>query len=1099
MKIPTLLLIVTICAMRLYGQAASGTISGTLTDQAGAPIAGASINITNEATDFSRTVATNQSGQYSAQFFPIGPVRITVEQPGFQKLVRTGAVLTAADILTVDLQLALGNVQQSIEVNAAATVLQTQTQTVSSLVTNQQLAEIPLNQRIFTQVLQLIPGATSSTPNPQAGGTYGLLASNAYSINGSQSSNNSYLIDGMYNRGLWLNNLAIVPPLDGLQEVRVLASDYSSEFGAAAGAVTLAYSKSGTNAFHGGGFEFLQNTILNANTFFNNRSGAPRSQTHKNQFGGTLGGPIRKDKTFFFMDYQGYRVRNPSSSTNTIPTVAQRNAVLTGDFTGVVSAVYDPYNVITGPNGNPVRAPFPGNRIPATLLDPAVAKFMPMVPLPQNSSSTRNFTYSPSATQRTDQFDVRGDQNMGSADRIFFKYTYISTDSLSPGSVPSVPVNGIPVGPYIAGGGTFTTFRNWSATLNYTKVINASTVNEVRIGGVRWAQDITPPNSAYNTAAALGIPNININDHSGGFPALAVTGFVSFDTGATYPEFSRSLSMQYEDILTMTRGSHTLKFGGLYIRHRLNGYSAYPTRGNYTFNGQFTSQIGSPSSSAALADFALGAGSAITRSIFDGVFGLRFSDAAGFVDDSWRVTNRLTLNVGVRYELETPPYEVNNRWVNLNLNTGLAVLPNDPGQNRSLRNLDTNNLAPRVGFAYSLTPKTVLRSGFGVTYVEGYNVGNQMYKNLPYFFSQIYAFDAAGTPGLTLSQGIPIPTAPPVTDRAALASTNMQVYDFDTKMEKMLQWSLGVQRQISDAVSFEVSYIGSRGIDLLSPVAINQAFPGPGPLLPRRPLYLSGVNQSIGSIRYASNVGDSKYHSFQTRFNIRTWHGLTTSVAYTWAHYLSDIGQITGGSNIMNARCYSCEMANDPTDRRHVLIVNHVYEVPLGHGHQYLATGALGKIVGNWQLSGIWSLMTGTYFTPTLATGVTNTAEGSGLFSSGAERPNCSAAGGNLDSSQRSIDRWFNVGAYSIPQTYTFGNCGPYTLLGPAYFNADLGVHRIFSVTERVRLTFRWEMFNAFNHANFSNPNASIGASTAGQISATQPARSMQLALKATF
>jgi hypothetical protein len=192
-------------------------------------------------------------------------------------------------------------------------------------------------------------------------------------------------------------------------------------------------------------------------------------------------------------------------------------------------------------------------------------------------------------------------------------------------------------------------------------------------------------------------------------------------------------------------------------------------------------------------------------------------------------------------------------------------------------------------------------------------------------------------------------------------------------------------------------------------------------------------------------------------------------------------------------------MANDPTDRRHVLIVNHVYELPLGHGHQYLATGALGKIVGNWQLSGIWSVMTGTYFTPTLATGVTNTAEGSGLFSSGAERPNCSAAGGNLNSNQRSIDQWFNVGAFSIPQTYTFGNCGPYSLLGPGYFNADLGVHRIFNVTERVRLTFRWEMFNAFNHVNFSNPNASIGASTAGQISATQPARSMQLALRATF
>jgi hypothetical protein len=318
-------------------------------------------------------------------------------------------------------------------------------------------------------------------------------------------------------------------------------------------------------------------------------------------------------------------------------------------------------------------------------------------------------------------------------------------------------------------------------------------------------------------------------------------------------------------------------------------------------------------------------------------------------------------------------------------------------------------------------------------------------------------------------------------------------------MEKMLQWSFGIQRQISNAMTLEVNYIGSRGIDLLSPVAINQAYPGPGPLLQRRPLYLEGINEQIGSIRYASNVGDSRYESLQTRFNIRSWHDLTTSVAYTWSHYLDDVGQITGGSNIMNARCYKCEMANDPADRRQVLIVNHVYELPLGRGHQHLATGALGQVVGNWQLSGIWSVETGTFFTPTLATGVTNTAEGSGLFSSGSERPNCSAGGGNLPAGQRTIDHWFNVGAFSIPQTYTFGNCGPYILQGPGYFNADLGVHRTFRVTERAQLTFRWEMFNSFNHVNFSNPSAAIGSSTAGQISATQPARTMQLAVRAVF
>jgi len=327
----------------------------------------------------------------------------------------------------------------------------------------------------------------------------------------------------------------------------------------------------------------------------------------------------------------------------------------------------------------------------------------------------------------------------------------------------------------------------------------------------------------------------------------------------------------------------------------------------------------------------------------------------------------------------------------------------------------------------------------------------------------------------------------------------MQVYDFNTKMEKMLMWSFGVQRELSQALSLEVSYVGSRGIDLLEPLAYNLAYPGPGPLLQRRPLYLEGINESIGSVRYATNSGDSHYGSLQTKFATRSYHGLTTAVAYTFSKYMNDIGQITGGSSVMNPRCYKCEMADDPSDRRQVLMINHVYTPPIGHGQRYLSSGILGHAVGNWQISGIWSLMTGTHFTPTLATGVTNTAEGNGLFSSGTERPNCLGPNPNLPAGQRNTYEWFNVSDFAIPQTYTWGNCGPYSLQGPAFINADLGIHRSFNVTERAVMTFRWEMFNAFNHTNFSNPSASLGASTFGLITGTQPSRSMQLSLKAVF
>ena len=420
----------------LFGQAASSTVTGTVTDNSGSVIPEASVTITNEGTGFTRTVPTNQNGEYVAEFFPVGRIRISVTKQGFAKLDRTGVELTAADVLTVDLRLAIGNVQQSVEVSAEATMLQTQTQAVSSLATNQQITEMPLNQRIFTQVFQLMPGQTSTTPNPQASGTYGALASSSYSIDGAQSVNNMYLLDGLYNKNKWIETVAISPPVDGLQEVRVMAGTYSAEFGEAAGAVVLAYSKSGSNDFHGNAFEYVQNTLLNANTFFNNEAGTPRTQTHKNQYGGTLGGPIRKNRTFFFADYQGEQIHTPAPTTQTIPTLADRSAIDTGNFSTFGTTIYNPNDVVTESNDTQVRMPYAGNIIPLSQLDPVVPKLLALVPLPQNGAATRNYTYSPTGMTSQNQYDIRGDQNLFTADRFYFKFSKDGSSSLVPGSFP---------------------------------------------------------------------------------------------------------------------------------------------------------------------------------------------------------------------------------------------------------------------------------------------------------------------------------------------------------------------------------------------------------------------------------------------------------------------------------------------------------------------------------------------------------------------------------------------------------------------------------------------------------------------------------------
>ncbi len=895
-----ILILSAVCAAALYGQAQSGTIVGTVTDQAGAVIPNAAVRLVNEGTQFTRAATTNASGQYVAYSIPTGTYVITVEHPGFQKVVRLGVHLTAADTLTVDLQLRVGNVQETVEVTGAAPLLQSQTATVSSLVNNQQMLEMPMNGRTFTALLRLGPGAYTGSSGNLASSPYAMRGDVNISVNGSSAQNNSYLIDGMVNRNLWLSTLILVPTVDSIQEVRMLTSNYSAEYGAAAGAVTVVQTKSGTNAFHGSAYEFLRNDKLDANTFFNNRGGARKPAFRRNEFGATFGGPLRRDRTFFFGDYQGIRIREPRSITSSIPTGAQRAMVTTGDFSGLGVAVFDPAATVAGPNNTRLRTQFAGNRIPAARLDPAAVRLTGLLPGPTSSAATRNFIFNPRVEQRTDQFDIRLDQNVGAGDRLFFKYSYDSTDLTTPGLLPAPANAGVPIGAFLSADGantaTVVPLKNWSATLNFTKVLTPHIVNETRLGAVRWNQYILPLGNAFNTAEAVGIRSININDKSGGLPSFSVTGFQIVGDNSTFPENSQTVSFQYEDILTVVRGSHTLKFGGLYVRHRFNGFSAFPTRGQYAFNGQFTRQIGATGAQTALADWALGATSGVTRNVLVGTFGMRFWNLAMFADDSWRVNNRLTWNFGLRYELLAPPYEVNDRWSNFDVSTARLTLAGGDRGHR-LRSLDANNLAPRMGISYLLTKdgKTVLRSGFGVSYVEAGQGGGQLYKNLPFFFSQVIATDQNAAPALRVSDGLPAPVAPDRNDVVALSGGNPNAWDFALKATRAMQWSFGVQRELARDLLLEAGYVGTRTLGLISNVNLNQSAPGAGAQGPRRPFF--SINPGVTNVTYRTNYGAAKYHSLQTRVDKRAARGLTVSLAYTWSHYLGNGGNINGGGN----------------------------------------------------------------------------------------------------------------------------------------------------------------------------------------------------------
>ncbi|HEU0122176.1 MAG TPA: TonB-dependent receptor [Bryobacteraceae bacterium] len=1077
----------------VYAQGTNGTIAGQITDPAGAAVPNAKVLLQNEAAGVNRESIANANGQYVAYALPPGQYKVTVEHPGFQKLVRTSIVLTAADAITVDLHLTVGDVQQTVEVKESAPLLQSQTAMVSSLVTNDQMIEMPLKSRTFTSLVLLGPGAYAGSANNLTSSPYAMRGDVNISVNGSSPQNNSYFIDGMVNRNLWLSTLIMVPTVDSIQEMRVLTSNYSAEYGIAAGAITIVQTRSGSNRFRASAYEFLRNSALDANTFFNNRLGVEKPAFRRNEFGGTFGGPIRKDRTFFFADYQGIRVAQPRTTISSIATLAQRDMVATGNFAALGTQVFDPYSVTNG-----ARAPFPGNQIPRTRLDPASVKLFSLLPDPTTPAANRNFAFNPTQRQSTDQFDVRLDQNVGAADRLFFKYSWDNTSLVTPGFIPVRPGASVDQNPYLAADGTNpatdTPLRNQSATFNYVKVFTPSLINETRLGVVRWNQNIEPLGNPFNTAASIGIPGVNVNDKSGGLPSISITGFSGLGDNSTYPEVSRTTSFQYENVTTWTRGAHTLKAGGVYVRHRFNGFSAFPTRGDFAFNGQFTRQIGSTTSATALSDFALGSTSGINRNILVGTFGMRFWNMGAFVDDTWRVNSRLTVNAGVRYDIQAPPYEVYNRWSNFNLDTAKLELASGSGAQRRLRNLDLNNFAPRLGLTYMLTKdrKTVLRSGFGMSYVEAGQGGGQLYKNLPFFFSQVIATDQNSAPPRRLSDGIPAAVPLDPTDTVQLSSGSPTVWDYNLQSTKVMQWSFGLQREILPQTLLDVSYVGTRTIGLVSNININQSVPGPGAQNPRRPFY--NINPNIVNLTYRTNYGAAKYQSLQTRLEKRYSKGFTASLAYTYSKYMANGTNINGGGNgaPQDFRCTRCEWGPMPEDKNHIVVINHNWELPFGKGRHFVTSGPLSHIIGNWNITGIWTFTTGEKFTATTAAAVSNSAGGGG------DRPN-RIANGNLPASERSIDRWFDLAAFASPAQFTFGNSGRGILVGPGSINTDFGLQREFPFGESRRVQFRWEMFNAFNRANFSTPNSAIGNALAGVISSTAPARVMQLGLKLYF
>ena len=1080
----------------------TGNILGTVRDSSGAVIPNATVTLTNSSTQFRRTVQSNGSGEFVGSSLPVGAYTITAEATGFRRLERSGVTLTTASSLTLDLDLTIGSTGDTVEVSAQASLLQSQSGTVSSLVDSKQVVNLPLATRNFTDLVLLTPGAHQGSASNlgEGGSAYSIRGGANFSVNGTTAATNSYLIDGIYNRNQWLNTLVIVPVVDSIQEYRVLTSGYTAEYGESAGAVTLVSTKAGSNQFHGAAWEFLRNDRLNANQYFAKQGGLPRPKYNRNVFGGNVGGPIFKGRTFFFGDYQAIRQHTPVTQTTTIPTPAMVNMVKTGNFSGAPVTIYNPYTTASV-GGVSTRTPYAGNNLSANL-DPAAVRIASLIPTPTNGNATNNYTITPDLLLRDNQFDVRVDQNLFSSDRLFFKYAYDRAEQTSPGTMYPNAAAGIDVGQFLSTGSNG--FKNnalaQSGTLGYSHVLSANTLLDLHAAVVRWNANVAPINVNTPAATNIGIPGINYDARSGGLPAFTISGFAALGDGSTYPEISHITTFQYDGNLTHTAGNHTIKGGLLFLRHRLNGYSAFPVRGNFDFNGQYTRLSNATSVSAsqlpyyALADFAIGATDAANRNILQGAFGMRTFQLAPYVQDTWRATDRLTLDYGIRWEISAPPYEVHDHWANLDVKTGLLRVAGRNGNDRRLRNFDFNTLSPRVGVAYTLDPsrKTVLRAGFGISYVDTLVGGAQLYKNLPYFFAQAIATSVDTAPTALLRNGFVTPVAPDPNDIAAISTGSPTAWDVNTRQTGVTQYSLGIQRELRKDVILDVSYVGTTSHHLLvNSINLNQSRPGLGPQGPRRPYYT--INPNLVNVAFRGSFADANYNSLQIHAEKRTTGGLNFGVSYTYAKYLSDFGNPNGNGNndVQDNACLRCNYGPTSDDLRHNLVANEVYELPFGPKRRFLNHGLLSHIAGPWNVSSVWTLHSGSPFTVFYSSNVSNSSGG------GTQRPNRNGTG-RLASGQ-SITRWFDTAAFAAPSQFTFGNSGTGILTGPGYFNVDMTLERHVIFGDRYDLDLRGESFNTLNRANFNNPAATIGSPTAGIISGTQAARILQLAVKLAF
>jgi hypothetical protein len=1040
-----------------YAQTHRATVRGQVSDANGQSVAGAQIRLVHLGTNETRIIAAGAAGEFVLSQLLPGPYRLEIESTGYGKYSREFE-LQVNRIQRLDVTLEVGPLPvEVVNVTDALPPLQKDSAAIGTVIENRQVVGLPLDGRNFYELSLLVPGAVPAAPG-SAGSVRGDFA---FSVNGAREDGNNFLLDGVYNVDPKLNTFGVRPSVDAIREFEMLTSTYDASFGRNAGAQVNVVLKSGSNRVHGSAYEFFRNGALDARNYFA-PSDQPAPQYQRNQFGFSIGGPIRQDRTFFFGDYEGTRAREGITRVTNVPTLAERN----GDFSQ--SGLPAPLDPLTG-------QPFSGGVIASGRINPIGRAIANLYPLPNRAVPFQNFVSSPAQRDRNDTFDARLDHLLGARSSLTFRYSFGDRELFEPFTGATFSL--------VPGYGATIPRRSQNVMLSETHIFTSAFTNDLRLAFNRVALGVIQENAGTSINNLVGLPELSTNARDFGLSLINVTGFSPLGHEGNNPQNSVTNTYQILDTATYARGNHLVKFGFDLRFVQQNAFRDVQSRGFLTFS-QSAGLTGN-----ALADLLLGSPFITGGARLDNAQHLRTNSYNFFVNDSFRITPRLTLNAGLRYEYNSPSVDTKDRANIYDPLTQRLVAVGTNGVPRSGYAADKNNFAPRVGLAWTLGPegRTVLRAGYGVYYDQSSLApGEALYFNAPYFDFNLYF----SLPGLPLSLNDPFPSFFPF----PLPDSALAI-ERDLRTAYMQHWSLSLQQELGGSRVLEVAYVGSKGTKLLAGRDINQGQPT------TLPFVIRPVPQ-FDDITILESRANSSYNSLQVRFQQRLDFGLSLLSSYTWSKSIDDASSFftsAGDPNFpQNSFDLRQERALSNFDARHRLSLSYAYDLPFGKGRAFLSdAGLMTSVLGGWQMNGIVTLQTGRPFTVALLPEIDNSGTGrSTLGFLGNDRPNVT---GSASLDRRTPEQWFNTSAFVFPPRGTFGNAGRNILTGPGTENVNVSMLKNVALGERFDLQLRAEFFNLFNHPNFNLPDNFLGSPTFGRILSAQSPRHVQFGLKLLF